>query len=85
MQHKSFGVSVSVHLTQRIKDRAIGIDSNHESYSWSNSCRTDCVGDVAMSPALTSEVLLVDPSLIDIDDTFALAHQIDQQLSVLLS
>ena len=85
VQHKSFGVSVGVHLTQGIKDWAISIDSNHESYSWRNSCRADCVGDMAMSPALTSEVLLVDPSLINIDDALFLAHKIDHQLTELLS
>ena len=77
VQHKSLWVSVGVHLAQRIKDRAVGVDGNHESNSWINCSRTDCVGDRALSPALTSEILLVDPSLINIDDALALAHKID--------
>ena len=84
MQQKSFWVRVGVDLAQREKHWAFGIDGDHESYSWINSRGTNRIGDMALSPAHTSVVLLTDPSLIDVDDSFALTEKIDHQLTELV-
>ena len=74
MQKKSFGICVSIHLTQGKKYRTIGVNCNHEGYSRMNCDSTNSIGHITVSPALAPEVFLIDPSLIDVDDAFTLTE-----------